>query len=146
MKNIAVWLDDQYIPEGKPQYIDEWKCCRSVEEFTKYVEDYYLLTSEFPKLFALTHDLCTEHVIAESKRFPAAPIFYTKFKTPTGLHAVRWLIEFSLTHNIPIGRIALHGDNRKGIDNMMYELKKHKEKTNDNIPVFTMNWNKSRIN
>lgn len=144
MKNIAVWLDDMYMPIEKPPYVDEWKFCKSFEEFVNYVEDYYTVTEKFPILFALTHDLSIEHTIAESKRFPAAPIFYTKFKTPTGWHAVKWLINFSKEKNVLIGKIALHGNNEKGKSNMMYELQNYKKEAGDLTPAFTMNWKKKK--
>lgn len=140
MKKIGVWLDDQYIPDGKPQYIDDWHYCKNFDEFTEFVQNHFKVTGEFPALFALTHDLCLEHTKAESIRYPSAPIFYSKFKELTGFHAVKWLIEFSKEHQVMIGKIAVHGNNELGKVNMMYELQKYKNDTGDPIPAFTMNW------
>ena len=143
---IGLWLDDLYIPTEKPPYIDEWKCVKTFDEFVSFINDNYEKNKQFPVLFALSHDLCDEHCIAETKRSPVAPIFYSKFKIPTGWHVVKWLIEYAKQKELPIGRVALHGDNEKGKGNMMYELQKFKDATGDEVPVFTMNWKKKKIN
>lgn len=144
-EKIGIWLDDQYVPEDKPAYIDEWACFSSVRDVIEFIENYSKKFNSLPPLFAITHDLCDEHSMAESIRHPRANIFYSKFKNPTGWHFISILLNFAKNKQFNIERIALHGDNERGKANIEWEINQYKKENNLETPiVFNMNWKKKR--
>lgn len=141
IKETGVWLDDLNLPDTLPHYLKEWHCFSSVRDVITFIEEYYREFGCLPPLFAITHDLCDEHSIAESIRHPQANIFYTRYKIPTGWHFIKILLNFAKTHNCGLQKIALHGENERGKANIRYEVENYKKENNLEDPiVFNMNW------
>lgn len=108
-QKIGVFLDDVYIPDEIPPYIDSWVTCNSVQKFKEFITNYYSENKNLPEIISI--DGCMDidqEAYMVNKQFGV--ILYSRFKKDTGLAAAKWLTEFVKENKIIAEntRIAVH--------------------------------------
>jgi GNAT superfamily N-acetyltransferase len=107
LQGTILYLDDMRRP-----LIPNAVQVRSYDEFVDYLK-----TNPVPDAFSLDHDLSLEHyptIAEEEVRYNTRDIDYGKYKTPTGLEAVKYLI----SNKVPVKRWFVHSYNDVGAEKM----------------------------
>lgn len=106
---VGVFLDDVYIPDEVPPYIDVWVTVNSSEKFKEYITNYYNTNKKLPDIISFDGCLDTEQEMYMAKKI-IGPILYSRFKKDTGLSCAKWLTEFCKQNEIKAEgvRISVH--------------------------------------
>ncbi len=108
------WL---YLDDARTPIPDKWEVVRNYDEFVAHIR---LNGLENYEVISLDHDLGDT---AMSEYFnnvsPNFELNYDNIKEKTGMDCARWLVNESLTHNIPLPQIYVHSANPIGSANIM---------------------------
>lgn len=124
--NYYLFLDDIREPnwvtyyKTDPNYNKlEWVIVRSHDEFVDYVTK-----NGMPSLISFDHDLADEHYAVYDKIETTVP----EFKEKTGYESLKWLCDYAIDNNTPLGEIKFHTANYVGMKNMstyLFNFEKH---------------------
>ena len=123
-----------------PKFLSTWIWTPDIISFKKAITDFFKDHKELPSLISINHDLTDEHVSLELRR-GSKPIYYEMYKSDTGLHCMKWLIEFCIENKTHLNRVMVHGLNATGnqhIINMCNEYYKMCGDTKNSC--FTQKW------
>lgn len=103
----------------------KWVVVRSHDEFVEAVEKRFE-DGSFPIVIAFDHDLADDHYDHTVGDFP-----YDEMKEKTGMHSVKWLVDFCIDHNLKLPSYKVHSQNPGGaanIEGLLSNFKKHQDK------------------
>ena len=133
-------------PLDKPPYIDEWVQFKNLKEMKEWFQAFLetnncdVATSNFPEIISFGHDLVLEHTAAESIRPIGSPIFYSKFKEPTGLQCAEWFTQWADKHEVTPKRLCVHTENPMGQARILDHLNNWKRSKGLSPDCFTFKW------
>lgn len=126
---IGIYVDANRTPTEVPEgYV--WVVLRSYGEFTNYITEYYKLFRVMPELFSFDHDLTQEYLEWFFMHPGERIVEYQDFKTKSGLHCARWLVEVCEKNNISLEStlLASHSHNESGRGIIIEYLNNYKRK------------------
>lgn len=144
-RKIGVFLDDVFLPDQMPPYIDLWVTVENLEKFAEYITKYYEENSDLPEI--ISFDGCLDHTqeIYMATKIIGSNIIYSGFKKETGLQCAKWLTEFCKTKQIKLDcRLVVHEPFAQMAGDIVYWLTEFQKSENITPTVFTMNWQKKK--
>lgn len=138
MKNCYnILLDDERTPSDVYFYkLNEeyknlkWEIAKDYDDFIKMFIDRYII-GELPCVISFDHDLVDEHYKLGAKKLFMS-FDEDKVKTPTGYHALLWLLNFYESNDIVLPKIMIHTKNTAGAENMKSLLRDYETRNEIN--------------
>lgn len=142
-KKVGVFLDDVYLPDQIPPYIDIWVTVDSLEKFSDYISKYWEQNNKLPEIISFDGCLDSEQELYIAGRTVSAPIFYSSFKKDYGLLCAKWLTEFCKTKDIKLDcKIAVHEPFGQMNYDIQYWIGEHQKEQKIVPTVFFFDWKK----
>jgi len=141
-KKVGVFIDDVFIPDEIPKYLDIWVTVDTFEKFTEYIENYYKENKSLPEAISFDGCLDVEQDLYMANKV-VGPIFYTRFKKPSGLTCAKWLTEFCKKNEIELNcRLMVHEEFPQLAADIAYWITQYQNTEKIPVNIFKFFWKK----